>query len=191
VRAGARGGLQRSQRSRDVGQRVCTVGLGSEVRTGMRVCLDMAAEQTEQTGVGSRCSRRSDATAARGSLSLVGSRPVTGLQPTNEGDSARPEALHWHRSLGPTSVPTLSCSCLASFRRSARHLPLLSRSVACHKRAHPGPVATRLHEREQCWCQARQSRRRIKRRRRAPLPLFLGPDSSSAPASHERRDIPD
>jgi hypothetical protein len=130
VRAGARGGLQRSQRSRDVGQRVCTVGLGSEVRTGMRVCLDMAAEQTEQTGVGSRCSRRSDATAARGSLSLVGSRPVTGLQPTNEGDSARPEALHWHRSLGPTSVPTLSCSCLASFRRSARHLPLLSRSWA-------------------------------------------------------------
>jgi hypothetical protein len=85
---------------------------------------------------------------------LVRSRPVTGLQPTNEGDSARPEALH--RFLGPTSVPTLSCSCLASFRRSARHLPLLSRSVACHKRAHPGPVATRLHEREQC--QARQSR---------------------------------
>lgn len=106
---------------------------------------------------------------------LVGSRPVTGLpkvQPTvrtNEGDSARPEALH--RFLGPTSVPTLSCRCLASFRRSVRHLPLLSRSVACHgpqewPRAHPGPVATRLHEREQC--QARQSRCRLKRQRRAP-----------------------
>ena len=53
------------------------------MRTGMRVCLGgmgmaaAAAEQTE-TGVGSRCSRRSDATAARGSL--WASRPVTGLQ---------------------------------------------------------------------------------------------------------------
>lgn len=76
MRAGARGGLQRSQRSRDVGQRVCR----SEVRTGMRVCLGMAAEQTEQTGVGSRCSRRSDATAARGSLCALGRSQAYSLQ---------------------------------------------------------------------------------------------------------------
>ena len=46
-RAGARGGLQRSQRSqrsRDVGQRVC----GSKVRTGMRVCLGGMVWQWQQ-----------------------------------------------------------------------------------------------------------------------------------------------
>ena len=158
--------------------RVCWGGMA-----GQRRQQQQQQKQTEQAGVDSRCSRRSDATAARGSLWALGRPQAYSLQATNEGDSARPEALH--RFLGPTSVPTLSCSCLASFRRSARHLPLLSRSVACHKRAHPGPVATRLHEREQC--QARQSRRRIKRQRHAPLPLLLRAGESR----HERRDVPE
>ena len=51
------------------------------MRTGMRVCWGgmAAAEQTE-TGVGSRCSRRSDATAARGSLWALGRPQAYRLQ---------------------------------------------------------------------------------------------------------------
>jgi hypothetical protein len=77
--------------------------------------------------------RMQDAAAARGSL--WASRPVTSH--TNEGlQGARPDSQQC--PLGPHPSATLSCRRLAGIRPSARHLPLLSRSVACQKSAYPG-----------------------------------------------------
>lgn len=78
-------------------------------------------------------SRQMQDAAARGSL--WASRPVTSH--TNEGlQGARPDSQQC--PLGPHPSATLSCRRLAGIRSSARHLPLLSRSVACQKSAYPG-----------------------------------------------------
>ena len=46
--------------------------------------------------------------------------------------------IHSNAFWGPYPSATLSCRRLAGIRPSARHLPLLSRSVACQKSAYPG-----------------------------------------------------
>ncbi|KAJ4994251.1 hypothetical protein SVAN01_00080 [Stagonosporopsis vannaccii] len=76
--------------------------------------------------------------AARGSL--WASRPVTSH--TDEG-CALLGHIDCNALWGPYPSATLSCRCLAGIGPSARHLPLLGRSVACQEKAHPGRKSAR------------------------------------------------